>query len=94
MVTRDRMFNTATVAQNGEFLPFCFAFQSSTLYSPKRDFVLISVFGWWRLTFFSELCRGKALLAYIGLQQWKNEESKRLRGEGHQIKLINLRFER
>ena len=27
-------------------------------------------------------------------QQWKKEESERLRGEGNQIKFIDVRFER
>ena len=32
--------------------------------------------------------------AYTKPQQWKKEESKRLRGEGGQIKFIDLRCER
>ena len=44
--------------------------------------------------FFSELCWGKATVAYTKLQQRKKEESKRLRGERDQIKLIDLRFVR
>ena len=44
--------------------------------------------------FFSELCWGKATVAYTAPQQWKKEESKQLRGERGQIKLIDLRFER
>ena len=31
--------------------------------------------------FFSELCRGKAMVAYTTPQQRKKEESERLRGE-------------
>ena len=42
----------------------------------------------------SELCRGKAVVAYAKPQQMKKEESKRLRGERDQIKFIDLRFER
>ena len=34
------------------------------------------------------------MVAYIRPQQWKEEESERLRGEGDQIKLLDLRFER
>ena len=44
--------------------------------------------------FFSELCWGKVMVAYTKLQQWKKEESERLRGERDQIKFIDLRFER
>ena len=33
------------------------------------------------LQFFSELCRGKAMVAYTKPQGWKKAESKRLRGE-------------
>ena len=44
---------------------------------------------------FSELCRGKAMVAsYTKLHQHKREKSKRLRGEGDQIKFIDLGFER
>ena len=42
--------------------------------------------------FFSKLCSGKAMAIYTKSQQWKEEESEQLRGEGDQIKLINLRF--
>ena len=41
---------------------------------------------------FSELCLGKAMLAYTWPQQRKKEESEWLRG-GDQI-LVDLRFER
>ena len=44
--------------------------------------------------FFSELCWGKAVVAYTVPQQRKKEESKRLRGERDQIKFIDLGFER
>ena len=36
--------------------------------------------------FFSELCWGKAMVAYTVPQKWKKEESERLRGERGQIK--------
>ena len=45
-------------------------------------------------TFFSELCWGKAMVAYTKPQQWKKEERRRLRGERGQIKFIDLSFER
>ena len=41
---------------------------------------------------FSELCRGKAMVAYTKLQQRKKEENKQLRGERDQIKFIDPRF--
>ena len=44
--------------------------------------------------FFSELCLGKAMVAYTKPQQWKKEESERLRGERDQIKFIDIGFER
>ena len=34
------------------------------------------------------------MVAYTKSQQWKKEESERLRGERDQIKYIHLRFER
>ena len=34
------------------------------------------------------------MVAYTKPQQWKEEESERLIGEGAQIKFIDLRFER
>ena len=34
-----------------------------------------------RMAFFSELCWEKAMVAYEKPQQWKKEESERLRGE-------------
>ena len=34
------------------------------------------------------------MVAYKKLQQWKKEESERLRGEGDQIKYVDLRFAR
>ena len=37
---------------------------------------------------------GKAVMAYTKSQQWKKEESERLREERDQIKCIDLRFER
>ena len=45
---------------------------------------------------FSELCRGKAMATYTvqSPQQWKQEKSERLRGEGDQIKSIDLGFQR
>ena len=43
--------------------------------------------------FFSELCWGKAVVAYTKPEQRKKEESERLRGERDQTKFINLRFE-
>ena len=47
-----------------------------------------------RRIFFSELCWGKAMVAYTKHQQWKKEESESLRGERDQIKFIDLGFER
>ena len=46
------------------------------------------------ISFFSELCWGKAIVAYTNLQQTKKEERELLRGERDQIKFIDLRFER
>ena len=46
------------------------------------------------LFLFSELCWGKAMVAYKKHQQRKKEESERLRGERDQIKFINLGFQR
>ena len=43
---------------------------------------------------FSELCWGKAMVAYAMPQQRKKEESERLRGERDEIKFIDLGFER
>ena len=34
------------------------------------------------------------MVNYTKLHQWKKEKSERLRGEGMQIKFIDLRFER
>ena len=45
------------------------------------------------LLFFSDLCWGKAMVAYTKPQQRKKEESEKLRGERDQIKVIDLRFE-
>ena len=45
-------------------------------------------------SFSSELCWGKATMAYTKPQQKKKEESEQLRGERDQIKFIDLRFER
>ena len=47
----------------------------------------------WNLFFISELCWGKAMVAYTKPQQRKKEESERLTGESDQIKFIDLRFE-
>ena len=44
--------------------------------------------------FFSELCWGKAMVAYPMPQQRKKEESKRLRADRDQIEFIDLGFER
>ena len=44
--------------------------------------------------FFSELCWGKAVVAYTMPQQRKKEESERLRGERDQTEFIDLGFER
>ena len=44
--------------------------------------------------FFSELCLGKAMVAYTMPQQRKKEESERLRGERNQIRFNDLGFER
>ena len=44
--------------------------------------------------FLSELCWEKAMVAYTMPQQRMKEESKRLRGEGDQIKFIDLRSDR
>ena len=42
---------------------------------------------------FNELCWEKAMVAYKKPQQRHKDESKRLRGERHHIKFMNLRFE-
>ena len=34
------------------------------------------------------------MIAHTKPKQWKKEENERLRGEGDQIKFIDLRFER
>ena len=34
------------------------------------------------------------MMAYTKPRRWKKEENERLRGEGDQIKFIDLRFER
>ena len=44
--------------------------------------------------FCSELCQGKAMVAYSRPQQRKEEEGEWLRGERDQIKFIELRFEK
>ena len=46
------------------------------------------------ICFFSEVCWGKAMVAYTMPQQRKKEESEKLRGERDQIKFIDLGFER
>ena len=56
--------------------------------------VSLSVFSNQMTPFFSELCWGKAIVAYTMPQQRKKEESERLRGERDQIKFIDLGFER
>ena len=48
----------------------------------------------WQVVGLSELCCGKAMVAYKKPQWWKKDESERLRGERDQIKFIDLRFER
>ena len=52
----------------------------------------------WQVVRFSELCCGKAMVAYTKFQERKKErkkeDSERLRGEGDQIKFIDFRFER
>ena len=44
--------------------------------------------------FFSELCWGKAMVAYAKPRQMKEEESEMLRGERDRIKFTDLGFER
>ena len=44
--------------------------------------------------FFSELCRGKAIVTCTNHQQKNTEESERLRGDRDQIKFIYLGFAR
>ena len=46
------------------------------------------------MDFSVRLGRRKATVAYARPQQWKKEESERLREERDQIRFINLRFER
>ena len=46
------------------------------------------------VVFLSELCWGRAMVAYTKPQQRKKEESERLRGERDQIKFIAHGFER
>ena len=46
-----------------------------------------------RISFFCELCWGRARVAYTNPQQRKKEESEKLRGESDQIKFIDLGFE-
>ena len=41
---------------------------------------------------FSKLCWGQGMATYTKPQQWKKEESERLRGEGDQIMFIDLDF--
>ena len=48
----------------------------------------------WQVVRLSELCWGKAMVAYTKPQQRKKEEIERLRGERDQMKFIDLRFER
>ena len=48
----------------------------------------------WDIFFFSELCWGKAMVAYTMPQQKKKEEGEKLRGERDNIKFIDLGFER
>ena len=47
-----------------------------------------------RLFFCRGLCWGKAMVACTKPQQWKKEDSEKLRGARDQIKFIDLRFER
>ena len=46
------------------------------------------------ISFSTEICRGKAMVAYTKPQQRKKEESERLRGARDQINFIDPRFER
>ena len=48
----------------------------------------------WQVVGLSELCWGKAMVAYTKPKQRKKEESGRLRGERDPIKLIDLRLAR
>ena len=64
-------------------------YQYSTLSALKY----IRGIGIFEKVFSSELCWGKAMVAYAKPQQRKKEESERLRGESDQIKFIDLRFE-
>ena len=48
----------------------------------------------WQVVGLSELCWGKAMVAYTKPQKRKKKVSERLRGAGDQIKFIDLRFER
>ena len=62
-----------------------------------RVFIESIIDHFWRgIFFFSELCWGTATVAHRMPQQRKKkkEESERLRGERHQIKFIDLGFER
>ena len=45
------------------------------------------------ISLFSEVCWGKAVVAYTKPRQRKKEEGKRLRGEGELIKFIELCFD-
>ena len=44
--------------------------------------------------FFSDLCWGKAMVAYTKPQQRKKEETERLRGERDQINFLDVTFQR
>ena len=48
---------------------------------------------WFGVSFFSELLWGKATVVHTKPEKRRKEESNRLRGEGDQIKFIELRFE-
>ena len=56
--------------------------------------MVIKILFLWEVHFFSELCRGKATVAYKKPQEGKRGGRERLRGEGGQIKFIDLRFGR
>ena len=61
-------------------------------FSEGLEFSLIMVIF---VPFFSELCWGKAMVAYTMPQHRKKKErSERLRGERNQIKFIDFGFER
>ena len=71
-------------------------FLSHSLVMSRLTSEVIPVARWgiFFLFLFSELCWGKATVAYTMPQQWQKEESERLRGERDQIKSFYLGFER